>query len=63
MQIYALLETCELLLGQARAETMNENGAEAERNLVKLRQLLDSQPELEAGGSHRERSSKYAKKH
>lgn len=51
MRIFVLLETCELLLGSARAAATNDMGAEAERNLVKLRELLNTQPELEAGGA------------
>lgn len=52
-----LLEEAERLLGDARFSYQNQFYIKAERLLVELRELLNSQPELEAGGSHQKRSS------
>lgn len=48
MNIYLLLDEAEKLLGKARWHVCNDSGIKAEEYLVKLRELLNSQPELEA---------------
>jgi len=50
MNMLLLLDEAEKLLGEARWHTTNHSGVMAEQSLVKLRELLNSQPELEAGG-------------
>lgn len=57
MHLFDLLYECEKILGEARFLAGRDNGFRSIEELVKLRELLNSQPELEAGGATEERSS------
>jgi len=62
MNILNLIIKAEYLLKEARAQLAHENIFHAELYLVKLRKLLNDQPELEEGGAQQKPNRKEVKK-
>lgn len=61
MRILDVITKCEILIENARNALDSDFLCNAEDNLVKLRELLNEQPELEAGGTHKEGSSSWTR--
>lgn len=61
MNILNVIDRCSQFLKAAKKELGYGNDFCAEQNLVRMRELLNTQPELEAGGSHRSTESPYIK--
>lgn len=53
-----LIHKCLDILSDAQTVLAQENYFQTEQHLVKLRELLNSQPELEAGGAYESEESK-----
>jgi len=51
MDIHAIITDCRYLLKRTESELRYDNRFMAIANLAKLRELLNAQPELEAGGA------------
>lgn len=55
MNILNMIRQCVILINDANIELCSGNESGAEQQLVQLREYLNEQPELEAGGSKTER--------
>jgi len=63
MELQTLIDECKDLVERAEDSMAAGRKKHAERQMVELKELLDYQPELEAGGSRRQPSDKEVKNH